>query len=82
MNPTNKSADVKGGIDHLENMNNADLPKAIDKAFASGAAVQMRSELDDMPTFKALRVYWQVSLLCMMCAFGGALEGYRASPSY
>ncbi|XXG96260.1 hypothetical protein Hte_002541 [Hypoxylon texense] len=79
MKQANKSVDMTGGINHLENINNADLPKAIDKAFASGAAVQMRSELDDLPIFKALRVYWRVSLFCMMCAFGGALEGYQVS---
>lgn len=81
MKPTDHSDDTSGRIDHLEELNNAELPKAIDKAFASGAAVQMRSSLDNLPTFQAVRIYWRVSLICMLCAFGGALEGYRALDS-
>ncbi|KAI0378574.1 general substrate transporter [Hypomontagnella monticulosa] len=79
MKPTDHSDDTSGRIDHLEELNNAELPKAIDKAFASGAAVQMRSSLDNLPTFQAVRIYWRVSLICMLCAFGGALEGYQVA---
>lgn len=77
MKPTDQSVDMAGRIDHLEDLDNDELPKAFDKAFASGATVQMRSSLDDLPTSKAIRIYWRVSLICMLCAFGGALEGYR-----
>lgn len=68
--------------DHLEDLDNDELPKAIDKAFESGAAVQMRSSLDDLPMTKAIRIYWHISLICMLCAFGGALEGYRTLRSH
>lgn len=67
--------------DHLENV---ELPRAIDKALASGSAVQMRSELDDLPILKALRIYWRISLICMLGAFSAALDGYRefSSPNH
>lgn len=82
MKPVDQSVDMTGRIEseHREDLDNAELPKAIDKAFASGAAVQMRSPLDDLPTFSAIRIYWRVSLICMLCAFSGALKGYRLSP--
>ncbi|KAI1392408.1 general substrate transporter [Hypoxylon trugodes] len=79
MKAADQSANMTGHIDQVEDLNNADLSKAIDKAFASGAAVQMRSSLDDLPTWKAIRIYWRISLICMLCAFGGALEGYQVA---
>ncbi|KAI2611825.1 general substrate transporter [Hypoxylon sp. NC1633] len=79
MKPSSQPEDHASRIDHLENFDNAELPKAIDKAFASGEAVQMRSELDDMPGFKAVRVYWRISLICMLGAFAAALDGYQVS---
>lgn len=78
MNPINQPNYKTSHIDHFDYLENAELPKAIDKAFASGDAVQMRSELDDMQTFKAVRIYWRISLICMLAAFCAALDGYRA----
>jgi MFS transporter, SP family, general alpha glucoside:H+ symporter len=78
MKPIDQSDDKTSRINHLENLDNAELPKAIDKAFASGHAVQMRSSLDDLPTLKALRIYWRISLICILGAFCAALDGYRA----
>ncbi|EMR68330.1 putative sugar transporter protein [Eutypa lata UCREL1] len=79
MKPTDQYVDMAGRIDHLEDLDNDELPKVFDKAFTSGTAVQMRSSLDDLPTSKAIRIYWRVSLICMLCAFGGALEGYQVA---
>lgn len=80
MTPTDQPSDKSrvDQLDHLENLENGDLPKAIVKAIASGDAVQMRSTLDDLPTFKAVRIYWRISVICMLGAFSAALEGYRA----
>lgn len=64
-------------VDHVEASDNGELPKAIDKALADGDPVQMRSELDNLPILKALRIYWRIALICMMAAFSAALEGYR-----
>ena len=62
---------------HLESLDNADLPKEIDKTLAEGDAVQMRSDLDNLPILKAVRIYWRIATICMMAAFSAALEGYR-----
>ena len=68
--------------DHIDGHGNSDKnvdPQAIGKALAEGEAVQMRSELDDLPIHKAFRVFWRVAALCMLAAFASALEGYRMS---
>lgn len=77
MEATEQTQHTKVGIDQLENLDNGELPQAIDKALASGDAVQMRSELDDLSIMKAVRVYWKISLICMLSAFAAALDGYR-----
>ena len=71
-------SDEKSSDAQLESTDNGELPKAIDKALASGQPAQMRSELDDLPATKAYRIYWRISLICMLAAFSAALEGYRA----
>lgn len=65
-------------ITHVESTENVEGPQAIDKALAAGETVQMRSTLDDLPMLKALRIYWRISLICMLGAFCAALDGYRA----
>ncbi|KAF9876670.1 hypothetical protein CkaCkLH20_06078 [Colletotrichum karsti] len=78
MEPTDQPNGKANPATHLEvSDDNGDLPKAIDKALAEGAAVQMRSKLDDLPILKAVGVYWRISLICMMAAFSAALEGYQ-----
>jgi hypothetical protein len=77
MDSTIRSADRTSHLERDETIDNAALPTAIDKAFASGDAVQMRSSLDNLPTFQAVRIYWRISLICMMGAFCAALDGYR-----
>lgn len=75
---SNHRSDDKADIDaRIETFHNDDLPKNIDKALAEGHAVQMRSELDDLPILKAVRLYWRIATICMMAAFSAALEGYR-----
>lgn len=44
--------------------------------------VQMRSELDDLPILKAIRIYKRIATICMMAAFSAALEGYRKDHSF
>ena len=74
-----KSVAVTDHIDeHGISDNNVDS-NAIGKALAAGEAVQMRSELDDLPIHKAFRIFWRVAALCMLAAFASALEGYRMS---
>lgn len=65
----------------MELNENENLPKAIDKKLEKGEMVQMRSELDDLPILRAVRMYWRVSTICMMAAFSAALEGYRTISS-
>ena len=68
----------RGSVDACsEAVGDEHLSKGIDKALASGQAVQMRSELDDLPALKAYRMYWRVTLVCFLAAFSAALEGYR-----
>lgn len=75
---SNHHNDGKADLDaHVETLHNDDLPKNIDRALAQGNAVQMRSELDDLPILKAVRIYWRIATICMMAAFSAALEGYR-----
>jgi hypothetical protein len=74
-----RSAHQPTHVEQHDTIDNATLPTAIDKAFASGEAVQMRSSLDNLPTFRAVRIYWRISLICMMGAFCAALDGYRES---
>lgn len=77
--PENKSVPVTDHIDeHGISDNNVDTT-AIDKALAAGEPVQMRSELDNLPIYKAFRVFKRVAALCMLAAFASALEGYRMS---
>lgn len=66
-------------INHVEATENVGTAQAIDKALAAGEPVQMRSTLDDLPMLKALRMYWRISLICMLGAFCAALDGYRTS---
>ncbi|EEU46206.1 uncharacterized protein NECHADRAFT_79489 [Fusarium vanettenii 77-13-4] len=77
MRHTDQSNGKKDPADHVEVSDNGELPKAIDKALAEGDPVQMRSELDNLPILKALRIYWRIALICMMAAFSAALEGYQ-----
>lgn len=77
MNSNEDSSVKRNDLDIVENLDNAQLSKAIDKALASGDAVQMRSALDYVPTFKAIRIYWRISLICMLGAFAAGLDGYR-----
>ncbi|KAJ3469383.1 hypothetical protein MRS44_003448 [Fusarium solani] len=77
MRHTDNSNGKTDPVDHVEASDNGELPKAIDKALAEGEAVQMRSELDNLPILKALRIYWRIALICMMAAFSAALEGYQ-----
>lgn len=51
--------------------------QVVNEAIASGAPVQMRSTLDNLPIHKAFRIFWRVAALCMLAAFASALEGYR-----
>lgn len=76
MNTTNQSYE-KEHVARLETVDNDELPKVIDKALAAGHIVQMRSELDDLPSLQAYRVYWRITLICMLAAFSAALDGYR-----
>lgn len=79
----NQEPDGKADHDsHVETLHDGDLTKSIDKALAEGNAVQMRSELDDLPILKAVRLYWRIATICMMAAFSAALEGYREFPQY
>ena len=75
MHPDKQSNDESKPADHLEN---DEFSKANHKTLAEGNEVQMRSELDDLPILKAIRVYWRIAAICMMAAFSAALEGYRA----
>ncbi|RSH95581.1 hypothetical protein EHS25_000673 [Saitozyma podzolica] len=74
-----RSAHQPTHVEQHDTIDNETLPTAIDKAFASGEAVQMRSSLDNLPTFRAVRIYWRISLICMMGAFCAALDGYEVS---
>ncbi|KAF5007945.1 hypothetical protein FDECE_5757 [Fusarium decemcellulare] len=76
MQPTDESSGKETGSSSTH-VDNGDLPKAIDKALADGDAVQMRSELDDLPILKAVGIYWRIASICMMAAFSAALEGYQ-----
>lgn len=77
MSPNQKSDGKADHDSHVETLQDGELPKNIDKALAEGNAVQMRSELDDLPILKAVRIYWRIATICMMAAFSAALEGYR-----
>ncbi|UKZ82540.1 hypothetical protein TrVFT333_010329 [Trichoderma virens FT-333] len=77
MEPNQESNEKVITATHLEALDNGDLPKPIDKAFTEGYAVQMRSELDDLPILKAVRIYWRIAAICMVAAFSAALEGYQ-----
>lgn len=73
---TTKSDDASP---HVEAVHDANQSTSIDnvKAMAADGAVQMRSELDDLPILKALWLYKRIAFICMMAAFSAALEGYR-----
>ncbi|KAH8896271.1 general substrate transporter [Thozetella sp. PMI_491] len=75
--PEDKPAPVADHIDGHGNSDNDVDTKAIDKALAAGEAVQMRSELDNLPIHKAFGVFRRVAALCMLAAFASALEGYQ-----
>lgn len=77
MSPNPNPEEKTSPAAHLQHVDNDELPEVIDKAMASGHAVQMRSEMDDVPILKALRIYWRIASICMMAAFSAALEGYR-----
>ncbi|KAM6527150.1 hypothetical protein FSOLCH5_003223 [Fusarium solani] len=66
MRHTDNSNGKTDPVDHVEASDNGELPKAIDKALAEGEAVQMRSELDNLPILKALRIYWRIALICLL----------------
>lgn len=78
MAPTAPQGEKRPGTAHLETASVDELQRALHEAMASGHAVQMRSELDDLPILKAIRIYWRIALICMLAAFAAALEGYRA----
>jgi hypothetical protein len=65
----------------ITELENDDLVRVIDKAMEHGDMVQMRSSMDDVPIFTAVRLYWRVSLVCMAAAFTASLDGYREHTS-
>lgn len=65
------------GSTQVETVDHDNLPETIQGVLASGGAVQMRSQLDDQPILKAVRMYWKIAMICMLAAFSAALEGYR-----
>jgi hypothetical protein len=41
------------------------------------AAVELRSRLDNLPVAAALKVYWRLSVLCMLAAFSASCDGFQ-----
>ena len=75
MDAHKQSSDKMEHEAHLESLDNEKT--SIEKAVDAGETVQMRSELDNLPPLKALRLYWRITLICLLAAFCAALEGYR-----
>lgn len=70
----------KSGLDtQHETINKDEYLDATGNGVDSRQRVQMRSELDDLPVLQAYRIYWRITLICMLGAFSAALEGYRKS---
>lgn len=69
--------EAKPTLHHVDAPVGDQLVEEIDKALEKGQPVQMKSSLDKLSVWQALKAYKRVSALCMFAAFSASLDGYR-----
>ena len=61
----------------ISHIDNAHIVEEIDRALEKGQPVLMKSVLDKVGVWQAVKTYKRVSLICMAAAFSASLDGYR-----
>lgn len=64
-------------IGDLTHVDNAHMVGEIDRAFERGEPVQMKSTMDRISVWQAVKTYRRVSMICMAAAFSASVDGYR-----
>lgn len=68
--------DIKPEAVHIDNI---DYDGDINKESIPSPVVQMKSSLDDLSTWQAIKRYKRICAICMMAAFAASLEGYQSA---
>jgi hypothetical protein len=68
--------DIKPEAVHIDNI---DYDGDINKESIPSPVVQMKSSLDDLSTWQAIKRYKRICTICMMAAFAASLEGYQSA---
>jgi hypothetical protein len=68
--------DIKPEAVHIDNI---DYDGDITKESIPSPIVQMKSSLDDLSTWQAIKRYKRICSICLLAAFAASLEGYQSA---
>lgn len=71
--PNEMSHDIKPEIAHVDDIEYDEETKP-----QPVQVVQMKSVLDDLSTWQAIKRYKRICTLCMLAAFSASLDGYQS----
>lgn len=66
---------MKPEISHVDNVYDDHDHDELKQTYE--APPQMKSSMDDLTTWQALKTYKRVSVICMLAAFSASLDGYQ-----
>jgi hypothetical protein len=72
--------DMKPEISHVDNVYDENDPKDFDQTHE--APPQLKSGLDDLTTWQAIKTYKRVTVICMLAAFSASLDGYQGAKDH